>query len=211
MSRIVFMLEERSLKVLLDNLLPRLLPGISFLCLAHEGKSDLEKSIPKKIRAWNVPGDRFVVVRDNDGGDCKALKQRLLSLCARAGRDDVLVRIACQELEAWYLGDPGALARAFAKDSLKYIGRKTRYRNPDDITQPSREIENLIPKFQKISGARRLAPYMERENNRSRSSRCSWRAWRGCWQGRRVSRPGSPNRPRPAQAKALGGGPEGRP
>lgn len=47
MSRIVFLLEERSMKTLLDGLLPRFLPGISFLCIPHEGKQDLEKSIPR--------------------------------------------------------------------------------------------------------------------------------------------------------------------
>ena len=68
MSRIVFLLEEDSMKVLLEGLLPRLFPGLSFLCLSHEGKQDLEKSIPRKLKAWREPGVRFVVVRDQDGG-----------------------------------------------------------------------------------------------------------------------------------------------
>ena len=33
--------------VLLDGLLPRLYPGLPFQCIPHEGKSDLEKSIPR--------------------------------------------------------------------------------------------------------------------------------------------------------------------
>ena len=28
---------------------------LSFLCVAHEGKQDLEKSIPRKLRAWREP------------------------------------------------------------------------------------------------------------------------------------------------------------
>ena len=51
MSRVVFLLEEYSMKVLLDGLLPRLFPGLLFLCVPHEGKQDLEKSVPKKLRA----------------------------------------------------------------------------------------------------------------------------------------------------------------
>ena len=51
MSRIIFLLEEYSMKVLLDGLLPRLVPGLQFLCVPHEGKSDLEKSVPKMLRA----------------------------------------------------------------------------------------------------------------------------------------------------------------
>ena len=169
MSRIVFMVEEPSMKVLLENLLPRLLPGISFRCIPHQGKRDLEKSIPRKLRAWNIPGDRFVVVRDNDGGDCRELKQKLLSICAEASRSDVMVRIVCQELEAWYFGDPKALARAFDRKDLEGIDRKARYRQPDAIQQPSREIKKLIPEFQKISGARLLARQIRREENNSRS------------------------------------------
>ena len=36
MSRIVFLLEERSMQVLLDGLLPRLFPDLPFLCVPHE-------------------------------------------------------------------------------------------------------------------------------------------------------------------------------
>lgn len=67
MSRIVFLLEEYSLKVLLDGLLPRLFPGLPFLCVPHEGKQDLQKSIPRKLRAWREPGVHYCVIRDNDG------------------------------------------------------------------------------------------------------------------------------------------------
>ena len=45
MGRMVFLLEEQSMKELLDGLLPRLFPGLNFLCVPHEGKKDLERSI----------------------------------------------------------------------------------------------------------------------------------------------------------------------
>ncbi len=169
MKRIVFLLEERSMKTLLDGLLPRLLPDINFLCIPHEGKQDLEKSIPRKLRAWREPGVRFVIVRDNDGGDCFALKQRLIELCHACGCQNALVRIACQELEAWYFGEPDAMARAFGNVRLQEIKHKSRYRDPDSIRQPSREIVKLIPEFQKISGARKMAALLSRDGNRSRS------------------------------------------
>ncbi|GMU62432.1 MAG: hypothetical protein AMXMBFR34_41950 [Myxococcaceae bacterium] len=60
MGRVVFLLEEKSMKVLLDGLLPRIVPSLDFLCVPHEGKQDLEKSIPRKLRAWREPGVRFV-------------------------------------------------------------------------------------------------------------------------------------------------------
>jgi hypothetical protein len=169
MSRIVFLIEEYSMKVLLDGLLPRLVPGLQFLCVPHEGKQDLEKSIPKKLRAWREPGVCFVVLRDNDAGDCRELKDRLIALCRDGGREDVLVRIACQELEAWYLGEPAAMADVFGNEQLRNMGSKARYRDPDAVVRPSEEIEKLVPEFQKVSGARLMAKRLSRDGNSSRS------------------------------------------
>ena len=169
MSRLVFLLEEYSMKVLLDGLLPRLVPDLRFLCVPHEGKQDLEKSIPRKLRAWREPGVRFVVIRDNDGGECGALKSHLVGMCRDGRREDTIVRIACQELEAWYLGDPVALSEAFDDASLLQIGGKERYRDPDAVQCPSAELERLVPAFQKISGARRMASRLSRGRNSSRS------------------------------------------
>jgi hypothetical protein len=165
MSRIVFLLEEYSMKVLLDGLLPRLFPQLSFLCVPHEGKQDLEKSIPRKLRAWREPGVRFCVVRDNDGADCRALKRRLVNLCREANRKDVLVRIACQELEAWYFGAPDALADVFGREELRRLHRQAKFRDPDVIDRPARTLTSLIAEFRKVSGARRMAARMTRDNS----------------------------------------------
>lgn len=169
MGKIVFLLEERSMKVLLDGLLPRLFPAIQFYCVPHEGKQDLEKSIPRKMRAWREPGVRFVVVRDNDDADCEAVKSDLLALCADGKRPDSLVRLACQELEAWYFGEPEALAKAYSRQDLAKLGAKARYRDPDTIHQPSNELSKLIPEFQKVSCARRMAESLLGVNNSSKS------------------------------------------
>lgn len=169
MARVVLLLEEHSMKVLLDGLLPRFFPSLSFLCIPHEGKQDLEKSIPRKLRAWREPGIRFIVVRDNDGGDCLQLKERLVNICQQAGRPDTMVRIACQELESWYFGDPVALAEAFDNEHLKKIGDKSRFRDPDGMVCPSRSLAELVPDFQKTSGARKMAELLNRQGNRSRS------------------------------------------
>ncbi len=55
MKRIIFLLEEYSMKVFLDGLLPRFFPELSFLCVPHQGKQDLEKSVPRKLKVWNEP------------------------------------------------------------------------------------------------------------------------------------------------------------
>ena len=66
---------------LLDVLLHRLFPSLVFRCIAHEDKQDLEKSIVKKLRGWQRPGVRFVVMRDQDSADCHAVKARLKMRC----------------------------------------------------------------------------------------------------------------------------------
>ena len=152
------------MKVLLDGLLPRLFPGLPFICVPHEGKQDLARSVPRKLRAWREPGVRFCVIRDNDGADCRALKQELIALCEQGGRNDVLVRIVCQELEAWYFGSPAALAEAFGREDLRRVARRARFREPDAIVQPARALATLVPEFQKVSGARRLAGVLSRDN-----------------------------------------------
>lgn len=169
MSRLVFLLEEPSAKALLDGLMPRLFPSLRFLCVPHEGKQDLEKSIPRKLKAWKEPGVRFLILRDNDGADCRTLKQRLVELCKNGNRDDTVVRIACQELEAWYIGEPDALAECFNREDLKGLGRKERYRDSDSVVQPSIALSELVPEFQKVSGARRMAEHLTLERNKSRS------------------------------------------
>jgi hypothetical protein len=163
-SRVVFLLEEYSMKVLLEGLLPRLFPDLPFTCVSHEGKQDLARSISRKLRAWREPGVRFCVIRDNDGADCRSLKQELMDLCEQGGRSDVLVRIVCQELEAWYFGAPDALAEAFGREDLRRITKSARFREPDAVVHPARALANLVPEFQKVSGARRLARVLSRDN-----------------------------------------------
>ena len=111
------------------------------------------------------------MVRDNDNGDCGALKQRLVGICRKAGRPDALVRIACQELEAWYFGDTEALAVAFADESLRGLAHRQRYRDPDSIVGASAALAKVAPSFQKVSGARVMAAHMSLTENRSASFR----------------------------------------
>lgn len=160
-GRVIFLVEEPSMKVLLDELLPRLIPDWvmheHFQCVQHEGKSDLDRSIPIKLKAWKEPGVRFVVVRDNDSQDCGVLKKRLLSLCRNAGRPDTIVRLVCQELESWYLGDLPALSKAYGDAKCNTPALRKKYADPDDWQKPSVQVEQMIPEFSKRSGARLMA------------------------------------------------------
>ena len=172
MIKLVFLLEERSAKVFLDSFLPRFLSdGVSFQCVPHEGKQDLEKSIPRKIRGWREPNTYFVVLRDQDAGDCRKIKERLTGLCAQAGRIDTLIRIVCRELESWYLGDLNAVETALGKKSLSSLQKAAKYRNPDALMNPSQEIKKLVPEYQKISSSRLIGKTIDCNQSVSTSFR----------------------------------------
>lgn len=168
-GRIVFLLEEPSMKEFLERLLPRFFPGLLFQCVPHEGKSDLDKSIKRKLLAWREPNVRFVIVRDNDNANCIQVKQQILQWCREAGREDTLVRLVCQELEGWYLGDLAALELAYPGNRINTERNRSKYRNPDEWQKPSVEVGRMIDEFQKFDGARRIAPILSEENNTSHS------------------------------------------
>ncbi len=173
MKQLVFLLEEESLKAMLDVLLPQILPKeINFLCIPHEGKQDLEKSIPHKLRVWQTPDTAFVIVRDKDGADCIDVKKRLVNLCQQAGRSDSLVRIACHELESWFLGDLAAVEKAFSIKKLAGQQRNRKYKEPDKLSNASEELEKLVKGYRKVSGAMKIAAYMTIDQNYSHSFNC---------------------------------------
>jgi hypothetical protein len=171
-GKMVFLLEEPSMKVFLDSLLLRLFPmwreGVDFLCVKHEGKSDLDKSIPIKLRAWKEPNICFVIVRDNDSADCIATKAKLHTMCKAAGRPDTLIRLVCQELESWYLGDLEALDKAFGT-SLNTPQNRKRFAHPDERQKPSGDLKRLIPHFQKVGGAHAVSRHVSLESSSNRS------------------------------------------
>jgi len=172
MSEIVFLLEEPSAEAMLEGLLPRILPEeVRWRFIVFEGKQDLERQIVKKIRKYRVPGARFVVLRDQDAGDCGAIKERLKGRCAEAGRPDALVRIACRELESWYLADLAAVERGLEVGNLSRLQKRNPYRSPDSLPSPSRRLNELVPSYQKVIGSRAIGPHLDPENPRSRSFR----------------------------------------
>ena len=166
--RLVFMVEELSMKALLDIILPRVLPdGTEWLIIPHNGKGDLHASIALKLRGWSIPDDKFIIVHDQDSNDCIRLKNELASLCSN-GRNECLIRIVCIELESWYFGDLSAVSSAYGKD-LSSLVAKRKYRIPDKLSNAKRELRKLIPAYQPVSGATKIALHMNVDNNTSHS------------------------------------------
>ena len=166
---LVFFLEEPSAKAMLQGVIPRLLPDIEVRYIVFEGKQDLEKRLPIRLRAWQNPESRFLVLRDQDSGDCKQIKQHLMRLCNDAGHPDAIIRVACHELESFYLGDLKAVAQTLGPRNLEKQQTKAKYRNPDRLSNAAQELKRISPKYQKLSGSRALGSKIALEGNHSQS------------------------------------------
>jgi Domain of unknown function (DUF4276) len=171
-EHLVFFLEEPSAKDFLEAVLPRILPSkITPYFVVFEGKQDLEKRLVVKLKHWLRPNSHFIVMRDQDSGDCKVIKAKLKKLCMEANKPNATVRIICKELETFFVGDWRAIALAYERESLSANSRLAKYRAPDLLGSPSAEIKRLIPNYQKRAGARMIAPHLDLNNNSSASFR----------------------------------------
>ena len=175
MKELVFLLEEESAKALLERFLPRFLsPEIQVRVIAFEGKQDLAKRMAGKIRGYANREARFLILSDQDRTpDCRDVKQKFLDRCAESGRaDQCLVRIACRELETFYLADLQAVARALDIPNLERKQESQRFRNPDTQAGPSVILKALTDdRYQKVAGSRQIGEFLNPENTRSPSFR----------------------------------------
>jgi hypothetical protein len=171
MKTIVFFLEEPSAQEMLEGVLSRILPpDVKPRYLIFQGKQDLEKNLVKKLRGWQLPESVFVVMRDQDSGDCVSIKQKLARLCQESGKKNVLVRVACHELESFYLGDLQAVEKGLGLRGISSHQDKSKFRKPDELGNPSEELEKLTKNnYQKVAGSRAIAPYLNLAGNRSES------------------------------------------
>lgn len=174
MRELVFLLEEASAQAMLEGLLPKLLPeGTAVRYLVFEGKSDLEKQLVRKVKGYRNLEAKFIVLRDQDSApDCIAIKAKIAALCASAGKPDMLIRIACRELESFYLADLAAVEKGLELTGLAKYQGKQKFRNPDYLGSPSRELATLTKgRYQKVGGSRAIGPWLNPDNTRSDSFR----------------------------------------
>ncbi|ASK99451.1 DUF4276 family protein [Xanthomonas citri] len=173
MRELVFLLEEPSARAMLESLLPRLLSeDIQYRLIAFEGKQDLEKQLERRIRGYQNPLARFIILRDLDSHpDCRAVKQNLLEICRLSGKIQFcLVRIACTELETFYLGDLAAVGMALQMSRLVSHQNNRKFRSPDAIGNPSKELKVITGnRYQKVAGSREIGKYLQLDNTRSAS------------------------------------------
>lgn len=189
--QIEFVVEEPSAEEALRHVLPKLVRKRARWKLINLGsKYKLLKALPDRLRAYHdriMRGEtlRVVVLVDRDTDDCVKLKRQLEEMARAAGlatktspdalgQFHVVNRIAVEELESWFIGDSAALRQAFS--SLPAIDAgKGIFRNPDNGGS-CEALHRFLKRhgiyrssYPKIDAARRIAPYLDLQANRSRS------------------------------------------
>lgn len=189
------LVEEPSAEAILRALLPRFLADVTFEVYPHEGKRDLLRKLPSRLRGyakWLPEHVRIIVLVDRDDDDCRDLKQRLEETAEAAGvatrsrnanHFAVVNRIAIEELEAWYFGDWNAVRDCYPKVSAA-IPSNSKYRSSDSIAGGTWEaFERVLQRsgymtggLRKIEAARAIGERMTPATNTSPSFRAFWAA-----------------------------------
>jgi hypothetical protein len=171
--KLVCLLEERSAKEVLKVILPKILPqGVFFETIAFEGKRDLTDKLQRRIQHWQGNEDVFLVLMDQDGANCVEAKKGLRDIIEETGKAGrTLVRIACHELENFFLGDLAAVEQGLGISGLSRQQNNRKYREPDELANAPDELKKLTKnKYQKISGSQSIAPFLRIDgSNRSTS------------------------------------------
>ena len=175
MKELVFLVEGEAERCLLDALLPRVLPeGVGHRVVPFQGKQDMEKRMALRIRGYLNPQARFIILRDQDShADCIALKRALQDRCVGTRREaHCLVRIACTELESFYLADLAAVSKALDLPGLDRLQGQRKFRDPDRLGSPSMELRVLTKnRYEKRDGSTRIGQHLAADNTRSPSFR----------------------------------------
>jgi len=173
MIQLVCLLEEPSAEEMLKAVCKRMLPvEIQTRYLVFEGKQDMDRQLEKKLKHWNASGSVFLVLRDQDSSDCRIVKQNLKSKITAAGKiDKAIIRIACHELESFYLGDLAAVEQGMELHGLSALQKKSKYREPDSLANAAQMLKKLTGgRYQKISGSRAIGKFLRLDGaNKSQS------------------------------------------
>ncbi len=170
-AKIMFLLEEQSAEEMLKQFMPRHFPGVSCTYRRFSGKGELLKRLAKVVRNHDDSECHFLILCDRDQDDCRKLKKHIDTLCHQTGKHHKCkIRIACYELESWYLAQLDVVASHFGVPEL--VRQQNRYANSDNVDKPSKILERITRKnYQKIKGSRIMGRYLEKDVPRSTSFR----------------------------------------
>ena len=72
-----------------------------------------------------------------------------------------MIRIACRELESFYLGDLAAVEQGLNLTGLAKLQGNQKFRDPDRLVNAAEELKKITKNtYQKLSGSRSIAPYL---------------------------------------------------
>lgn len=197
------LVEDQSGKIVLDLLVPKLLKGDethTFRVHPYKGIGRIPKGmkpgqdpkkrilldqLPRLLRGYGAALQHMeavvIVVVDLDERNCMSFKQEILAIADRCKpRPRLLVRIAIEEMEAWLLGDRGAVLAAYPRATLRVFSEYEQ----DSICATWERLADAIhpggaedlkargwpaPGQAKCEWARRIAPHMDVDGNQSPS------------------------------------------
>lgn len=151
---IIFLVEDFSMRKFLEGILLRLgFESHLFEIKHHHGKEDLLNNLYKVTPSLSKRAKHIVVLIDKDRQNCIELKQTLREKMSWCFCDHTL-RIACYELESWFLGDLEAVAHCSSKFKLDSFKNKPKYQHTDEIPKPSKVLETMVPDWESVYGSK---------------------------------------------------------
>lgn len=169
--------EETSAKKVFDHILPKLLPkNASYRIYPHQGKQDLEKALRNTVPSISkIPGSKIMITRDQDSSDCHQVKRSLEEITELNCSCEYKIRIACRQLENWFLGDLEAIRQTYPRFRPDNYQNKAYFRDVDNISSADTFLLKIIPELKrrstlpKIIVAESIAPHLNLDNNKSKS------------------------------------------
>ena len=172
------LVEGTSERVLFERWSRRLLQGWEVKLHPHQGKGRLPRDLdarpdlkrrglldqlPAKLRGFansmDVKTDQVVILVDADGDDPTTLLGAITDAVVQVAPDlPVTVRLAVEETEAFYLGDLGALRKAFPGADL----RRARSYEPDAVCGTWELFAQIVgdPGANKVGWAEAMGPFL---------------------------------------------------
>ena len=179
------LVEDASMKEALAILIPRVVSrDCTHRIQEFRGKKDMLKGLQGRFRGyakWKLDCN-VVVVIDKDREDCTLLKSKIEDKARDCGLLDktsgkyskrLAIRIAVTELEAWFLGDPVAIHKAFPKvreRDIRVQGTVDLILDPaSHLARTLRQKRYFSKDMPKVQVARLVAEHMEPDRNKSPS------------------------------------------
>ncbi|MEO8844309.1 MAG: DUF4276 family protein [Kofleriaceae bacterium] len=180
------LVEGSSERAFIDRWAPRAFPGHQFVVHPHQGKGTLPRDLaatpdprhrglldllPATLRAYSATtamvADGVLVIVDLDDDERAKVEARLVEVAETALPLRVVIRLAIEELEAFYLGDLKALKAAFPEANMVLA---TEY-VPDSIVGTAELFGQIIDDdgLRKVSWAEQMGARLTTVGARSRS------------------------------------------